>query len=361
MYPDSTVIAVMSGHFMQRGEPSILTKWEKTEIALANGVDIVIELPFPFATQSADIFAHGSMALLNEMHVTKIVFGSEENDREKLYQLAKTQISHPEYDSYVKKYMDEGNSYKSALSKTLQALCGYTVSHANDLLGLSYIREILKYQYPIEAITIQRTNDYYSHHLNGSIVSATAIRSSLEQKRDIRDFVPPLTYQYLNRKMPLWDDLYPFLEYQLSISNHFSQYQGVEEGLEFRMKKAIQKSDSYASFIEHIKTKRYRYQRISRMLTHILTNFTKEEANRMRDPHYIRILGFSKNGKAYLKQIKKETSIPIITRFGDIKDPMLDLELRVTKIYAFAFAQEKRKEIITSEWMRKPLQKDMME
>ena len=91
MYPDSIIVAIVSGNFTQRGIPSIIDKWEKTKIALKYGIDLVIELPFPFASQSSDIFAKGAISLLKELKVNKLVFGSESNDIENLKELARIQ------------------------------------------------------------------------------------------------------------------------------------------------------------------------------------------------------------------------------------------------------------------------------
>ena len=143
MYNDSLIILVMSSSFTERGELSILNKWEKTEIALNYGVDLVIELPFEFASQSADIFARGAVTLLKELQVDTIVFGSESNNIDSLKELAKIQLKNKKYDKLVKKYMDDGINYPTAMNKALNDLGGKSINHPNDLLGLSYIKEII--------------------------------------------------------------------------------------------------------------------------------------------------------------------------------------------------------------------------
>ena len=111
-YPDSTIIVVMSSSFTQRGDVSLLNKWKKTKIALENNVDLIIELPFIFSTQSADIFAKGAIEILKELKVDLLVFGSESNNIKELEQIALTQINNKEYDLFVKKYLDKGYNYK---------------------------------------------------------------------------------------------------------------------------------------------------------------------------------------------------------------------------------------------------------
>ena len=143
LYPDSIIILVMSGNFLQRGDVSVINKWDKAKIALTYGVDIVVELPFHFATQSSDIFAHGAVSILNSLGVNKIVFGSESNNIKLLSELADIQINNSLYDKKVKEYMDSGCNYPSAMSKALKDINGKTINKPNDLLGLSYIKEMV--------------------------------------------------------------------------------------------------------------------------------------------------------------------------------------------------------------------------
>ena len=143
MYPNSIIVAVISTSFLQRGEVSILNKWDKTRICLENGIDLVIELPFVFSSQSADVFSYGALKILNYLNVNKLVFGSESNDIKLLYNLAKEQLNNKSYDKKVKKYLDEGYNYPTAMSKALSS----KVSSPNDLLAISYIKQIIKNNY----------------------------------------------------------------------------------------------------------------------------------------------------------------------------------------------------------------------
>lgn len=332
MYPDSIIIVVCSSNFTQRGDVSILNKWDKTRIALDYGVDIFIELPFGYATQSSDIFAKGAIEILNNLKIDTLVFGSESENTQKLINLANIQLNNKEYNNIVKKYLDQGINYPTALSKALNDITNTTINKPNDLLGLSYIKEIKKNNYKIIPITIKRTNDYHSKDINNNIINATLIRKLLLEKKDVTNYIPSNTYKYLT-SISL-DNFYPYLKYQIiNNSNKLNIYQTVDEGIENRIIKSIYKSSNYNELIMNIKTKRYTYNKINRMLLHILTNFTKEEAQNIKID-YIRLLGFTSSGQRYLNSIKKDINIPIITRYKPKISNLLDLEFRTNSIYA---------------------------
>ena len=120
IYPDSIIIACISSSFCQRGEISIMNKWDKTNIALNNNIDLVVELPFVYSTQSADIFSKGALKILNSLNIDKLIFGSESNDIEMLTNIAKAQINNKDFDKLVKEYSDEGNNYLTIISKALK-------------------------------------------------------------------------------------------------------------------------------------------------------------------------------------------------------------------------------------------------
>ena len=141
-YPNSTIILITNSTFTQRGEVNILNKWNKTSLSLNNNIDLVIELPFAYATQSADIFAKGALYILNKLQIDTLVFGSESNNIEKLTTIVDTQLNNPEYDTKVKEYLNTGINYPTAMSKALKEILGYTITKPNDLLGISYIKEI---------------------------------------------------------------------------------------------------------------------------------------------------------------------------------------------------------------------------
>ena len=194
LYKDEEIILILSGNFTQRGIPSIIEKYDKASIALSYGVDIVVELPFNFSTQSSDFFAKGSLQLLNKLKCNKLVFGSESNNIELLKDLVNIQLNNNEYNTLVKEELDKGINYPTAMSNALKKITNKTVSEANDLLALSYIKEIVKNNYLIEPISIQRTNNYNSKELTGNIDSATAIREAIKNNKDISKSLPKESY-----------------------------------------------------------------------------------------------------------------------------------------------------------------------
>ena len=326
MYPDSMIILVISTSFTMRGEISILNKWDKTEIALKNGVDLVISLPTFYSTNSADIFASGAIKLLSYLNCNYLVFGSESNDIQKLKELANIQLNNKEYDTLVKEYMDEGNNYPTSMSKALNDLGGTSINLPNDLLGLSYVKEIIKQKAKIKPITILRTNDYHNE-------GASSIRLAIKNNIDIKKMVPKETYNKIITTN-IEDNYYKLLKYKiLSDINNLNTYLDVDEGLDNLIKKSIIKANNYSELIEKIKTKRYTYNRLNRMFIHILLNIKKDDVKKLKEINYIRILGFSKLGKKYLKEIRNQVNIPIITNYSDIHDTNLDFELYVTSIY----------------------------
>lgn len=351
---DNVIIAVVSSHFMQRGEVSVLNKWDKAEIAITMGVDLVIELPYPFATQSADIFAKGSISILDALKVESIVFGSETNDISKLEKYVNTELYNKEYEKEVQKYVREGFNYPTALSKALSLFHKDIVNTPNDLLALSYIKVIHELGSSIKSLSIPRKGEYHNVDLT-PLCSGSAIRKALKQGQNVQESCPKETISHL--KYPLFiANYFPFLRYKiLTEIGSLSRYQGVEEDMESRIQKYILKSNSLDELIQNIKTKKYTYNRISRMLTHILCNFTKEEAKKMKDIEYIRVLGFTEKGKNYLNQIKKDIKIPIITRFGDIKSDMLKLEQRATYVYSLLLNDKERSKQIEAEYKNKPI------
>ena len=354
LFPDSIIVLVMSGNFTQRGDASIINKWDKTSIALHYGVDIVIELPYVFASESADKFAYGAIKLLNELGVSHIVFGSESNNTDKLSELADIQLNNKKYDKLVKEYLDEGINYPTALSKALYDITNKKIDKPNDILALSYIREIKKNKYNIKPVSIKRNNDYNSLELNSGMSSASSIRYALYNNESVDDYIPDIVKDYLDK--PVFNnDYFSLLKYKILTEKDLSIYQTVDEGIENRLKKYIVKSKSLDEFILKIKTKRYTYNKLNRMFNHIICNFTKDEATRLNEIEYIRILGFSYKGQDYLNKIKKDIDLPIITNFSSINSEMLDIEMRVTACYSSVLNEKDKTKLIESEYKNPPI------
>ena len=347
-YPDSILVAVVSSTFTQRGTVSILNKWTKTKIALDNHIDIVIELPFVYATQSSDIFAKGAVTLLNKLKVTRIIFGTERDNLNELSLSADLQLNNKEYHKLVKLYLSKGLNYPTATNKALEDLTGQVVTTPNDLLALSYIKEIKSNNYQIKYENIKRTSSYHGTEINNNITSASNIRKLYQENKDIDNLIPYSKEQLYKVDM---NKFLPLLKYQIFLNqDNLNKYQTVDEGIEGRIIKYITKSSTYKELINNIKTKRYTYNKISRMLLHILISFTKEEAQNI-NIDYIRLLGFSPNGKHYLNKIKKELDVPLITGYKKNISKVLDIELRTTKIYTLIIGNE----LLLEEYRNKPI------
>lgn len=352
MEPDALIIAVITTTFTQRGTPSILSKYDKTRICLEYGIDLVVELPYPFATQGADIFAKGAIQILNELKVEKLYFGSESNDISKLTRLARLTFS-DQYQEKVSSYLKQGINYPTALNLAFENQD--TISTPNDLLGLSYIKEIIRQESKIIPVTIQRTNSYHEKKIVSDISSATSIREAINLGLDFSKTVPSFCYEILKPVKIREEDCFSFLKYQIITCPNLSIYQTVDEGIENKIKKEIKKSYNLEDLVQRLKTKRYTYNRIKRMLCHILCSFTKEEAKNFSNICYIRILGFNIQGRKYLNQIKKEVSIPIITTLSRGNFEMLNLEKRVASIYSMIYFPNECQELEKKEYRDFPI------
>ena len=338
LFPNSLVVLVMSSCFTERGEISLLNKWDKTDIALNYGVDIVIELPFFYATNSADYFAEGSIKILNELNCNYLVFGSEINDIDKLNKIANTQISNKEYDKLVKEYLDKGNNYPTSLSLAIKDLINEKIDTPNDLLAISYLKQIKLLNSNIKPISIKRTNNYHDKEIKDVITSATSIREAINNNKDIKKYVPIETYNSINKID--YTKYFNLLKYKILSENNLDKYLDINEGLDKRIKKAIIKANNLDELINLVKTKRYTYNKINRLLLHIYTGTTKDEVDKLNKLTYIRVLGFTNNGKKHIKEIRNNTNIPIITNYHELDDYILDNELKVTYLYNFLINKE---------------------
>ena len=176
MYPDSIIVVAMSANYTMRGEISVLDKWTKTKLCLENGIDIVLEIPFIYANQSSDIFSYAAIKMLSAFKIDTLVFGSESNNLDKLKAISKVQIDNNEFDTLVKKYLDKGYNSPTSLAKSIHDITLYTIKESNDILAVSYIKEIIKNKYNINIVPIKRTNSFKSSLMSSDIISAYQIR-----------------------------------------------------------------------------------------------------------------------------------------------------------------------------------------
>ena len=359
MFPNEEIIAVISSSFTQRGEPSIIDKWKKTEICLEAGIDLVIELPFVFSTESADYFSLGALTILENLKVEKFVFGSETNDISIFEKIVDIQLKNPDFEKLTKIYMKLGNNYPTALSLALKDLDGEVLTLPNDLLGISYLKVIKENNFKIKPYCIERKNNYKNKKLDTPLSSATSVRNALKENINVSNYVPKFVLTHLN-DLHFQDDYFKFLKYKIMLEKDLSIYQTVDEGIESKLKKEIVEATNYDDLINKVKSKRYTYNRINRMLTHILCGFTKDIKEKCKNLDYIRILGFNKKGQEYINRIKKDVNIQIISNFSKNKSISMEMEFLATTAYASILDENKKKELIQKEYIYHPKYKEKM-
>ncbi len=301
-YPNSLLVLVLNGYFLQRGEVSIISKYDKAGLALEYGVDIVISLPTLYGVQSADTFADISIKLLNYLKVNKIIFGSETNDIDKLTLLAKKSLELDESED-LKQTLKSGINYPTALSKVINESFTY---NSNDLLGICYIKSIIKNNFNIKAETIQRTNNYLDTASCEDIISASNIRQKIKDNIDISKHLPTSSKE----KICTYDETLLFNLIKISILNdNISDILDVDINLYNMLKNNIQNVNSMEELLKVLKSKKYTYNKLNRMLIHILLGIKKEYTKEKIS--YLNIIGLSQNGKKYLNSIKKDIVIPL--------------------------------------------------
>ena len=313
LFEDNIKIAVMSGDYVQRGEPSLINKFEKTKIALSQGIDIVIELPAFYSTQSAEIFAKGSVNLLNQLSCSHIVFGSESNDLDKLKKIATISLT-KEFELSLKEFLAEGFSYPTAFSK---ALFNEKLG-SNDILALEYLKAIKTINSKIEACCIKREKTGYYDNEKDNFASASYIRKVLldtnEKKENklnkIKNLVPEFSYKILEENFGVFsclNDFYDLMKYNI-IKNYstLKNIQDLEIGLENRLYKYSLENLSFSDFFDKILNKRLTISRLQRILLHSLLDLTEELTDKVKNKvPYVKILGFSNRGQEYLNYLKK--------------------------------------------------------
>lgn len=356
------VIVVMSGNFVQRGEPAIFDKYTRTKLALSGGADIVIELPTPFATSSAETFAYGAIDLLNNLGVVDyLCFGSELGDLGPIQKLADFLVSEPaNFKNAIKSELKSGLSYAKARSNALKATFGENdeiLKGSNNILGIEYLKSLKTLHSNIEPYTIRRVGaSYLSESIDDVLPSATAIRKYFKESKqsDKPDF------KFLNTAMPTsvietlihlenynpiyMEDLYPTFRYLLEVNNTttIETIYDCPEELFNRLANISSKTMDYETFIDEAVSKNYTKTTIQRALIHLYLNIKTDEVNKIKvsGNEYCHILGFKKEASKALQAIKKNESIKLVT---NIKDHQRDLnqvakqtllnEVSYTKLY----------------------------
>ena len=313
--PD-VLIAVCTGNYNLRGDLSIIDKFEKTKAALSYGVDLVIELPYIYTTQNANVFGSKAVGLLKRFSIDALVFGSETNNLDELKKYADLEIDV----TRLKELMHEGLSYPKAYGLLSASL------YPNDLLAVTYLKALK--DSGITPVSIRRTNDYLSDELE-VISSASAIRKAIREGKDISHSVP-----YPIKEPVFIEDLYPYLRRLLFTMNSddLREIFLVDEGIENMLKENALECSSYEDFISSSISRRYTRSRLQRTCLQIMNHVTKKEVRDLPETDYIRILGFNEKGRELLHEYKEE--LPIVTQFKNIPSGYKEIEWKCSLIYA---------------------------
>lgn len=382
------VIAVISGDFMQRGMPAVTDKYARTQMALKNGADLVLELPLYYAAASAEFFSLGSISLLDKLGITDFLcFGSESGDIRMLSAIAAILIEEPaSYKSTLQAALKKGFSFPKARALALEKYVSGSklqtaLSSPNNILGIEYLKALLKRDSSIKPYTITRAGaayhdtELFSGHPPGSSPrsSASAIRHSLDtgsSLHPIKNHVPETVYEILRningKSFPvISNDFSLLLRYKLiTAPDGYTDYMDINEDMSDKIKKNLNQYLNYEQFCGLLKSKNNTYSGISRCLLHILLDMKKESLAGYTAGDYIsyaRVLGFRKDSSPLMHAIKKHSSIPLITKLTDapalltpIGADMLKKDITAAHIYdsvisdkfKVPFINEHSKEII---------------
>lgn len=333
------VVVVMSGNFVQRGEPAMFDKWTRTTIALESGADLVLELPVVFATANAETFARGAIRILGESGIVDyLCFGTESGDLELLKEATKILTNETdEFRNLLKQHLDQGLSYPTARGKalaTVSSIQADIISKPNHILALEYLMALEKYNYNIEPVTIKRQGSgYHDVELTDEMASATAIRQCIGANdvelalTQVPEHVRELYKSAIKKgSAPIsWDNLAEPLNYQLRLTSprDIEKIFEVTEGLEHRVVKSLQENYKVSELVEFIKSKRYTRSKIQRILVHILLNIKTAEVDyfmkKLTLP-YIRVLGFKKDSADILGDLTLKAKPPILSNLKKASD-----------------------------------------
>ena len=308
------IIVVMSGNYVQRGQMAIMDKWQRAKAALASGADLVFELPFSFAVQPADIFANGSIKMLSGLGVSELFFGVEDANLnfsylgQKINQIPKNRMD----------FRDYTQTYATQYNEMVAREVGHEVNQPNMMLAVAYAVASEQLKNPLHV-----GSGHDDSLLQDKIVSsATAIRNyCLHHPNDLSELKKYLPKGELvslesQKVYPNWNLLFSFLKYRIesaSLEELRSIYQ-MSEGLEYKMKEEIHTAEDFTSFLRQIKSKRYTYARLRRLCLYTLLNVTEKEIKDSYKDVSTLLLGYSGRGRNYLKKIRKDVQVPIISK-----------------------------------------------
>ena len=333
------VVVCMDGHFTQRGEPALFSRWNRARMALKCGADAVFELPTLFAVRSADAFARGGVAILGGLGLDYLSFGSEA-DLELIRRMADLRRNEPESLSRrVREKLDAGMSHARARGEAVAEALGVSceaVNQPNAILAAEYLRAVDEQGFNLRPVVVKRVGDYHGGDLSG-FASATAIREAMARGQveaalaalpeSARPFATP-------DAMHPMDDALLFALRGMSVEQ-MANLPDVTEGLEHRLYAACREASGREALLEALKCKRYTRARLGRMLTHALLGMDKSFAEAHALPNYARLMGIRNGAEPLLAELKARSKLPIVTRAADLKaDAVFDLECRATDVWS---------------------------
>lgn len=337
------IIACMSGNFTQRGDFAVFDKYSRTRTALENGIDLVIELPVTYACATAEKFAFGGVYTLNSVGCTDdIYFGSECGDIDSLKETADI-LQSPELSDKIKYHLSLGQTFAKARENAVAEISEISadiLKSPNNILGIEYIKALNKLNSPISPKTIQRIgSEHDSTITTQNFASASLIRQMIyENNIDFFNYIPQKNIPEIHRQNKL-ETAFLYKLRTMSIED-FSNLPDISEGLENRLYSAVKNSCSIDEILQTVKTKRYTLARLRRILLHAFLNISRKDCDIL--PQYIKILGFSKNGKRILRIMRDTATIPVIMRYSDVKklsptaQYLYEIENRCDDIYALS-------------------------
>jgi predicted nucleotidyltransferase len=375
---DFAVIA-MSGNFVQRGAPAIIDKYTRTKMALDGGADLVLELPVPFATAAAPIFAEAGVSLFHHLGcVDALCFGSESGNVNSLIATARILMEEPpEYKMLLHNFLKEGNSYPKSVQMAVQSLGNKPgnkldnkpdnkgnernnelSASPNDTLAVEYIKALFKYNSAITPIAIKREgNGYHETSLSSGFASASAIRNQIEQQIEaiqtdlnasvysmnlgrssalsaLESFLPETSFSQmeaaLGHTFPVTEDDFSLALAMILNAGQMTNGMSILHAADMTPELADRihrllssgKHFTFSELAEALKTKNITRARINRALLHCLLAIRQEDIEKFRAEDfcsYARILGFKKEASPLLKALKNNTDIPVITKLADAK------------------------------------------
>lgn len=347
-------VAIISGNFVQRGEPSIINKWEKAKVALSAGFDLVLELPTLYAISSAENFANGSIKIADQIGSNYISFGSESGDLEKLKKLSSLiNKNEKEYITNVKEKIAEGFSYPKSQELVIDKMFGNEflgVCKPNNILGLEYLKSLNAISSNITPITVKRDLDKSS----SSDVRAL-LRTSGFKIENLKNSIPDFSYEILAENIENGNAVLSLKAFEKEIiyilrtidNEKLKNIPDVPENMLSNLKKIACSTNSLDELITALKNKSITQARIQRILLYILLGITKSdmELSKKITP-YVRVLGMSENGKKILSDISKDinviTSVKAFEKTCDDSDllRMLEIDKKATDIYTLAYVKD---------------------